>query len=352
MVVTSSLTFRSPSLGGRFGRTNAFLSGGCELRGGSCAPKGVIVMNMTRGQLLARCLPILEAAEEGSPVEDSFVELKSALPQDAKAARAIAGSANAAAGEPVIWLVGVDEKRHEVIGASKDELSTWYPRLEHHFDGPPPRLSIVENIPIRNRVVVAMVFETSEAPYVLQRGSDSRDIPWREGNRTVSAHRADLLRILAPAFTIPVPRVDVVSARFRVERDRGNRVSRTILFVDLYVKPASDGTVVFPRHDCTVSIRRNTASDAPLMADEVWLIESKAESGEVPADLSFTRPGPCVLMAFFDSTFVMDGEEAMVSITLCPVGAPQPVTIKETLALATSAALPERRPSPRKATCF
>ena len=60
-------------------------------------------------------LRILERVEKHQPIEDTWVELKAEWPvETAKTARQLAGHANAARGEPVLWLIGVDEKRQSL----------------------------------------------------------------------------------------------------------------------------------------------------------------------------------------------------------------------------------------------
>ena len=44
----------------------------------------------------------------------------------ALAARKIAGHANAARGEPILWIIGLDEDDHQVTGASDVELADWW----------------------------------------------------------------------------------------------------------------------------------------------------------------------------------------------------------------------------------
>jgi hypothetical protein len=54
---------------------------------------------MRRAELEAWVLEVLERVEQGKPVEDSRVELKREWPDPERAARRIAGHANAARGE-------------------------------------------------------------------------------------------------------------------------------------------------------------------------------------------------------------------------------------------------------------
>jgi len=305
-------------------------------------------MSMTRGELLARCIPILDAAKEGKPVEDSFVELKSELPQEEKAARGLAGLANAASGEPVIWLVGIDEKSHKVVGAPKVEFSSWYPRIQRLFDGPAPKLSMNENIPTGDQVVVAMVFETDDAPYVVTMGHDYRDIPWREGNRTRSAYRQELLRTLVGPSLLPA--VEVTSAAFRTERDSSGQLSRIIFEALMYVKPRNDRTLVFPRHDCKAHVEIPGSLPQTPFAP-IWLspAENRLKNSVVPDDVTVDKPKMIWLMAFIGPVFGFNGQKANVEISLLPVNASQPVVIRHELTLQVEPEIAERPRQPGNA---
>ncbi|PYS76160.1 MAG: hypothetical protein DMF66_16260 [Acidobacteria bacterium] len=66
---------------------------------------------------------MVEQIRCGQPNEDARVELKAAWPNDAyKAARQIAAHANPAGGEPILWVIGVDQKG-EVVGTGHNELA-------------------------------------------------------------------------------------------------------------------------------------------------------------------------------------------------------------------------------------
>jgi len=295
-------------------------------------------MSMTRAELLARCRPVLEAAKNGKPVEDSFIELKSRLPDKSeKAARGIAGAANAAGGEQVIWLVGIDEKSHDVVGASKDELAAWYPGLNPCFDGPPPKLSMVENIHTDEGVVVAMVFETDETPYVVKSGQDTRDIPWREGNRTRSACRLELLRALTRATPLPV--VDLLNAALSAEPDDSGKVCKIAFYAHLYVKPQTDKKVVFPRHDCTVHVEV-PGTFPRTQFDEILLVDHTGRT--VADDVSVEGPRSIYLIAYMGPVLDLYGQRAEVTVNLLPVNATHPVVIRKELILEIKPAPPKR----------
>lgn len=63
-------------------------------------------------------LSVIERVELKQPHEDFLIELKRKWVPLSKAARRIAGHANAARGEPILWLIGVDEKQSEIKGQS------------------------------------------------------------------------------------------------------------------------------------------------------------------------------------------------------------------------------------------
>jgi len=79
-------------------------------------------------------LSVINRALAGQPVEDARVELKSKWPDNAHgAARRIAGHANAAHGEPILWLIGIDEKNRQVVGADYVELASWWSQVQSLF---------------------------------------------------------------------------------------------------------------------------------------------------------------------------------------------------------------------------
>ncbi len=66
---------------------------------------------MRPADLEAWVLQLIELLDRGARVEDARVELKADWPEPARAARRIAGHANAAHGDPILWVIGVDEHR-------------------------------------------------------------------------------------------------------------------------------------------------------------------------------------------------------------------------------------------------
>lgn len=154
-------------------------------------------------------LSILQRVRSRHPSEDSCVECKASWPDVKNVARQLAGMANAAKGEPILWLIGVDEKGAAIPGAKHLELNNWYPQLVKEFDGLAPQLLVDLNINVDEKTVVALVFETTNVPFVIKvPNTDRLEVPWREGTRTRSATRAELTRLLsllhAQHTTIPI----------------------------------------------------------------------------------------------------------------------------------------------------
>jgi hypothetical protein len=160
---------------------------------------------MKNSQIERWALEVIERVEAHQPIEDTRVELKAKWPDDpAKAARRIAGHANAAQGERILWLIGLDEETG-VSGAEYTEMTEWLPRISVQFDSLVPQCHHL-NVPTgKGKTVAAFVFETDRAPYVVKNpafGSTKGEgvkfeVPWRDGTQIRSATRSDLIRIFS-----------------------------------------------------------------------------------------------------------------------------------------------------------
>jgi hypothetical protein len=198
-------------------------------------------------------LEVIERVNKRQPVEDDRVELKAQWVDPARAARRIAGHANAAHGEPILWLIGVDETRG-VLGAKDEELSTWFSQVSCQFDGTPPALSHA-NIPTTNGTVVALLFETDRAPFVVKRPAGAQvdlEVPWREATSIRSARRADLLRLLVPVQRLPD--CDIMQSALTATDTTPDEVVDWRLDVQLYITPRTAESLVFPLHRCQVAL--------------------------------------------------------------------------------------------------
>src|SRR5688572_27902362 len=98
-------------------------------------------------------LSLIDRARLERPISDSRVERKADWPTDRKkAARRIAAHASAAGGEPILWIIGIDEGKGQVCGASASEFADWYNSVRSEFDELAPE-PISLNIPV-NAVTV------------------------------------------------------------------------------------------------------------------------------------------------------------------------------------------------------
>lgn len=207
---------------------------------------------MNKGEMELWARNIIQRVEEGQPVEDSLVELKAAWPDGEKIrswARQIAGMANAARGQPILWLIGVDEQKG-VVGVDFAELANLWPQIEKWFDYRAAPLWIFHlNLWMKSeKSVTALLLETDNPPYVVNTdasGGVTKEVPWRHNTGVRSANRHELLRMLVPIQRLP--EIEVLKA-----------VLQTIwvdakiylqLMVDLYVHLRGSG-IVLPAHQC------------------------------------------------------------------------------------------------------
>jgi hypothetical protein len=236
---------------------------------------------MLKHQLESWTLDVLDRVTSGNPVEDSRVELKREWPTAVEAARRIAGHANAAQGEPILWLIGVDERAHSVVGANHTELANWFPSLESQFDDVAPALQELV-VPYRGVSVVALLFETDRAPFLVKNpggGHIDWEVPWREGTKTRSVRRANLVRLLSGITGLPD--VELLQASLRASPGDEKDTLRWHLGFTLYISPQSDRLVI-PFHRCTAEIR------FPVLSITVPLDVIHLDREQVSEMLTFT----------------------------------------------------------------
>jgi hypothetical protein len=155
---------------------------------------------MRNHEIESWALSVIDRVTKGQAVEDSRVELKLEWPEAKRAARRLAGHANAARGEAILWVIGIDEKTGKVSGVEFSELASWYNAVRAVFDELAPE-PISLNIPAEGKTVAGLYFETDRAPYVVkvQEGKGvQREVPWRIATGVESVTRSQLLRLLAP----------------------------------------------------------------------------------------------------------------------------------------------------------
>jgi hypothetical protein len=198
-------------------------------------------------------LRVLENVEKRSSIEDSLVELKAELPKDLnKAARRIGGHANAARGESILWLIGVDEK-NGIVGADCLELSSWFSAVKQFFDGAAPGLQDV-NVSHKGKTITALCFETSRFPFVVKNPAFGKvagepmewEVPWREATSIRSAGRNDLILLLSPLSKLP--KIEILDADMCLTS--GPKPYFHFVLI-AYVVPLDSQPITFPFHKCT-----------------------------------------------------------------------------------------------------
>jgi len=284
-------------------------------------------------------LTVIDAVASGGPNEDSRVELKANWIAPEKAARLIAGHANAAHGSPILWLIGVDEKKG-VTGARFEELARWFSIVKNRFNGIYPSLTNY-NLQVRGKTVVALLFETDRAPFVIKNpvygkpngGPVEFEVPWRENNSTRTATRADLVKILAPLQT--VPNLDVLEAELSVHQQRKGNVDTMYwtLKVQFYAETICEDRIVIPFHKCRVEFEipgliaktqfENVSLEPPTQR-EVFNHPSKSLSLTINAtndEIIVSGSGRILLLANLTTSFweLAAGDRAHISGVLQPV---------------------------------
>jgi hypothetical protein len=209
-------------------------------------------------QIEARALDIIDQIKSGLPIEDTRIELKGEWIDPKKAARQIAGHANAARHEPILWLIGIDQN-NGVKGVNYNELSNWFAQVRSEFDGLAPDCLDL-NVPVDGKTIVALYFDTNRAPFVVKNpkygmtegGNISYEVPWREGTSTRSARRSDLLKLLVPIMLIP--EIELFNATLAMRKRIEEQSFYWHLELVSYIIPQFGYQCVIPFHRCEVTI--------------------------------------------------------------------------------------------------
>ncbi len=184
-------------------------------------------------------LKIIDQLKAGERIEESRVEVKTTWIDPQDAARIIAGQANAARGEPIFWIIGVDEKNPNPVGVKKEELAVWWEQVKSNFEGIHPSMTDI-NVPVDGATVVSLFFETDRAPYVVKnpdfnkvKGKIKFEVPWREGTSTRTARRSDLLRLLVPITH--KPKIEILGGELVCSENRASgALSWNLVALKLY----------------------------------------------------------------------------------------------------------------------
>lgn len=205
----------------------------------------------------ARVQEVLKNIVANRQAEKLRIELKTQWPapeERYKTAREIAAHANAARGEPILWIIGANERQGVVSGAPRCEVENWYAPHRKHFDGElMPQLLDTIVVPFGDISVVTLRFDTTRAPYVIKVPhhdgcSCQYEVPYRRGNHPFSARREEMMQIL-------VPQLDLPAIEFLDVGAFGHSTEYIRLHVVMYVTVPGCRRAILPRHRCSIGYR-------------------------------------------------------------------------------------------------
>jgi hypothetical protein len=292
----------------------------------------------TLPQLEAWALGVVDAVARKVRPEDDRVELKRDWPKDHNAAaRRIAGHANQAAAEQILWVFGLDEKQG-VQPLSSVDFGAWWSQVDAQFEGVAPTPQALR-VPVpQGGEVYAVAFDTRRLPFVVKNGAGggiTYEVPWREGTLLRSARRAELLGILAPHIEAPV--VDIIDGSITFPIRESGDMAR--LGIHLYFAPKTQGRLVFPTYklDGHVVIWGDGGTEKPRPLWEPKLGPQKNHNGipmsyapiqEGEHEVIVDGPGLAVLNAQFKATPYPGGDEHIRAIVkLMAVNQRAPITV-------------------------
>lgn len=227
-------------------------------------------------RLEVRCHRLIDRVTGGARIEDHLVECKAEWPADAHgAARRIAAHANSARGEPILWLIGLDEDAGQVRPLDQTDLANWWPAVAKHFtEGVAPELTHLQ-VHTERGTVAALWFRTDRSPYVVSVAEPGkavdREVPWRDGTRTRTAKRSELLSLLVEAAEVPEAELleayvqaDVATSA-SPDATGGMQAKRTVeLSFHARVFLDSSRPTVVPQHKCALSLAFGGGPDLQL----------------------------------------------------------------------------------------
>lgn len=288
---------------------------------------------MNSRQIETWALRVIDCVNKRQPNEDFLVELKREWIPENKAARRIAGHANAARGENILWLIGVDEIEG-VIGVDATDMASWYDQVTSCFNDLPPRLVAPLNIPVEGKTIVALLFETARAPYVVKNpcygqkdgGSVEFEVPWREGTRTRTANRSDLIQLSALLGSLP--KVEILESQLNWHE----KISLLELGLQLYIIPKNTERLVIPFHKCRVDFEFVEKLTVPTQSRVFSRVKNSPTISSTAFETTVDGAGPLVLNATTNKLTLSDLQKIQdikISIYLVPVNTELPIVLPE-----------------------
>ena len=293
-------------------------------------------MPMQKNEIESWVYQIIDRVQSAQPVEDVRVELKSEWPDDAhRVARRIAGHANAAHGEPILWLIGIDEKGRHIAGANYLELADWWAKVQALFDELPPDMTHL-NVPYDNKTIAALLFNTERRPFVVKvprGGHIDLEVPWRDGTRIRSARRRELITILSA--TCKNPSIDVQKGTLHISQLRGHRfLGHHGLELDVYIVPHGNERVVIPFHHCEGPLRfagSGTPFEFRTVSFDYTKHKRSASITCSATEVVIDGPGPVTIRAEPPDLATVGrlacGPTTQAELKLWPTGSEMPVSV-------------------------
>jgi hypothetical protein len=209
-------------------------------------------------QIEIRALQALERLEKGMFSEDSLIELKRELSDPCKVARRIAGHCNAARGETVIWIVGVDEKKG-IVEWNAPDFAEYMPQVWSYFQCDPPEFNAV-SLEFSGKHCMALGFYSARPPYLVKNPAFGKEpghvieseIPWRDGTKVRTARRDEVMRLLMD-YTLS-PEIEVFEGEvFEVPLNPNDKKPpdgyvTLAVYLSFYLMPRSNDPIIVPHH--------------------------------------------------------------------------------------------------------
>lgn len=243
---------------------------------------------------------IIEKVAKKSLVEDDLIEFKREWIKPHKAARRIAAHANAARGQDILWLVGVDpdaaDPFFELRESKPDE---WFAQIKGFFaDGHFPGFRYF-HVGWGDKVLYAIVFDTSEFPFLISlkrynqaeqkaEGVAENELPWREGTSVRSAKRTEILSLLHKLP--PLPTFEVLLAKCSFSELKIGVKPSCRLELKFYAMPPTGQQPVVPRHRIRCVLERPNGE--PLEYNGFF--EFRCRESPDPTHISGLLPGASI----------------------------------------------------------
>lgn len=267
---------------------------------------------MKRIELESRIYSVVRSVTESTiRPEDTLLELKRGWPTPPGAdACQLAAHLNASMGQPALWIFGVDENTSATTGVDAALMDSCIAGFRAKMDGV-LATEMTGVVDIDGKPVVGILWRSDSVPYVAKLSAvHERDVPWRDGTTTRSAHREELVSILAPLASrldLEVLSGACTPGLFADPYAGGEGTSRYALDINLYLNADVDCREVAPDHNASgafrsqhgeaevVHVRFRPKTHAPFIGERLGLGPDRRELecllSEGPGALIVRGPG-------------------------------------------------------------